>query len=223
MKWYGFLKTSKNSLIYKKKKNYKYHFKQSALFVNKKINLNYTNLILHFPSDWNFLILSQSSHFDLNHLYLYNSFYFFKLPLFTPFMLLKYDSQTNSLVFKFLLKNSFFGIFWNLFKKIFFSFTKVFFRKLKFKGKGYYIYKNFRNTIAMQLGYSHLTYLYAFFVSVKFLTKTSILMFGLNNKDIWRVSKMLHQVKSINIFTGKGIRFSRQIVYRKTGKVSSYR
>ena len=94
---------------------------------------------------------------------------------------------------------------------------------MKFKGKGYYIYKNVRNTVALQFGYSHLYYLYSFFVTVKFLTKTSVLIFGINYKDLIRSGNNLYNIKKINIFTGKGIRFSRQIIYRKTGKISSYR
>jgi hypothetical protein len=30
-------------------------------------------------------------------------------------------------------------------------------------------------------------------------------------------------MRPINIFTGRGVRFSRQIIYKKVGKVSSYR
>jgi ribosomal protein L6P/L9E len=75
----------------------------------------------------------------------------------------------------------------------------------------------------MQFGYSHMFYLYSFFVTVKFITKTTILMFGINYNDILTKSYSLFNIKKINIFTGKGIRFSRQIIYRKTGKVSSYR
>jgi hypothetical protein len=66
-------------------------------------------------------------------------------------------------------------------------------------------------------------YLYSFFTSVKFLTKTTILIFGLNYSEINKISYKLFNIKKINIFTGKGIRFSRQIIYKKTGKVSSYR
>jgi ribosomal protein L6P/L9E len=58
---------------------------------------------------------------------------------------------------------------------------------MKFKGKGYYIYKNFRNTIAPQFGYSHRIYIYAFNIRVKFLSKTSILLFGLSKRDILSV------------------------------------
>ena len=80
-----------------------------------------------------------------------------------------------------------------------------------------------RNTIALQFGYSHIIRLYAFFIYVKFLTKTSIIMFGINYRNLLTNSHSLFKFKPINIFTGRGLRFTRQIVYRKTGKVSSYR
>jgi hypothetical protein len=33
----------------------------------------------------------------------------------------------------------------------------------------------------------------------------------------------IKSMRPINIFTGRGVRFSRQIIYKKVGKVSSYR
>lgn len=102
-------------------------------------------------------------------------------------------------------------------------FTKLFFKKLKFKGKGYYIYKTRRNTIAFQFGYSHIRRLFFFYNYVKFLSKTSILMFGLNPNNLSRAGTSFRNIRPINIFTGKGVRFNKQILYRKTGKVSSYR
>ena len=95
--------------------------------------------------------------------------------------------------------------------------------KLKFKGKGYYIYKNSRNTITPQFGHSHRIYIYAYFLSVKFLTKTTVFLFGSSKKDILTISHSIKNAKFINIFTGRGVRFARQVIYKKTGKVSSYR
>ena len=66
-------------------------------------------------------------------------------------------------------------------------------------------------------------YLYCFFINVKFLSKTSVLMFGINFNDILSSGYSFFNIKKINIFTSKGIRFSKQIIYKKTGKVSSYR
>ena len=102
-------------------------------------------------------------------------------------------------------------------------FYKPLFRKIKFKGKGYYIYKNLRNTITPQFGYSHRLYVYAYFMTVKFLGKTSIFVFGFVKPDLAFVSNAIKCMRPINIFTGRGVRFAKQVVYKKTGKVSSYR
>lgn len=102
-------------------------------------------------------------------------------------------------------------------------FSQVQFIRMKFRGKGYYIYKTLRNTVAPNFGYAHRVYVYAYFVSLKFLSKTAILIFGLLKTDLFKVGDAFKATRPINIFTGRGVRFTRQIVYRKTGKVSSYR
>ena len=85
------------------------------------------------------------------------------------------------------------------------------------------MYKNIRNTVAPQFGYSHDLYLYNFRTRLKFTAKTAILVFGANFVEILAASFRIFRVKPINVFTGRGFRFSRQIVYKKLGKVSSYR
>ena len=107
--------------------------------------------------------------------------------------------------------------------KLMSRFYKPTFLKIRFKGKGYYMYKTVRNTIAPQMGYAHRVYVYASATSVKFLSKTKILIFGLSKRDIVSVGYQLRQVRPMNMFTGRGVRFARQIVYKKTGKVSTYR
>lgn len=223
MKWYGSYNNFKKSLIINQKKLIKQKSLKYRFLGNNSLNLNFYKLNFYLPSNWNFLLIKKNNNKNFLYFYLYSVEYFFILPVVSKFLNIKYDNQVNSLIFQFFFKNNFYGLFWNLFKNIFYSFSKFFFKKLKFKGKGYYIYKNNRNTIALQFGYSHLLYLYSFFVTVKFLTKTTILMFGINNKDLTFSSNFLYRIKKINIFTGKGIRFARQIIYRKTGKVSSYR
>lgn len=223
MKWYGsYNYQTTNSIINRKSKINK-KILNTSFAINNKININTYKINFYIPSTWNFLLLKKKDNLNSLYFYLYSENYFFSLPLIKKFLTFRYDSQTNSLIFQFFYKNNFYSLFWNFFKIIFYSFSRIFFKKLKFKGKGYYIYKNNRNTIALQFGYSHLLYLYSFFITVKFLTKTTILMFGINNKDLLFNSNYLYNIKKINIFTGKGIRFSRQILYRKTGKVSSYR
>ena len=75
----------------------------------------------------------------------------------------------------------------------------------------------------MQFGYSHKKRLFFFFTYVKFLSKTSIIIFGISTLKINKASFILTNVRPINIFTSKGVRFTRQIIYKKQGKISSYR
>jgi ribosomal protein L6P/L9E len=103
------------------------------------------------------------------------------------------------------------------------SFSKIYFKKLKFRGKGYYIYKNYRNTVAPQFGYSHMNRIFGYQISLKFITKTIIFIYGINIFDILKMGRAIFSKRPQNIFTGKGVRFSRQIIYKKTGKISSYR
>jgi ribosomal protein L6P/L9E len=58
---------------------------------------------------------------------------------------------------------------------------------------------------------------------MKFLSKTTIYLAGLSKNDLLMVGKVIQNSKYINIFTGRGVRFIKQIIYKKTGKVSSYR
>jgi ribosomal protein L6P/L9E len=224
MKWYGNYNYFNSKIKSNKNRNIKLNklFKKSSFLINKKFSFKNFKYFLYLPSNWNF-ILFQKKNLNFLNLYMYNFNYFFILPFFKKFLCFNYDNSINVISLNFYFKNNFFSLFWGYFKILFFSFSKIFFKKLKFKGKGYYIYKNTRNTIALQFGYSHMMYIYSFFVTVKFITKTTILMFGTNYISILKKSYSLFNIKTINIFTGKGIRFSRQIIYKKTGKVSSYR
>ena len=49
------------------------------------------------------------------------------------------------------------------------------------------------------------------------------MLYGLSPKDLTLVGLQIKSLRPINIFTGRGVRFNKQSVYKKTGKVSSYR
>jgi hypothetical protein len=224
MKWYGLNNSNfnKNKFIHLSiYKNFK--IKNLSLNLKKHTNLNYCYYFFYLPHNWNCLIFKTIKKFMQHQLiYIYSNMYFFYLPYFISNNFY-YDKQLNTIQIKFMFVNNFYKIYWHLFKQIFYSFNIFFFKKIKFKGKGYYIYKNLRNTIAMQFGYSHKIQLFFFFFNIKFLSKTSIFFFGLNFKQINFSSYVLKNIRPINIFTSKGIRFSKQIIYKKTGKISSYR
>jgi hypothetical protein len=118
----------------------------------------------------------------------FSTIYFIKSPLLVKKPTIFFDFNTKQLfVLSHYINN--YNILFNKIINIFInSNVKPIFNKLKFKGKGYYLYKNYRNTITPQFGYSHRLYLYSFFCKVKFLSKTSLICFGLSTKTVKNVS-----------------------------------
>ena len=111
----------------------------------------------------------------------------------------------------------------NLIQNIIDKFKKIKFKKIKFEGKGYYLYKNFRNTIAPKFGFAHRLYNYNYNIWIKVLSKTKLLFFNYNKEDLNNVSHSLRLLRPRNVFTGRGVRFARSERLKKRGKVSSFR
>lgn len=181
-----------------------------------------TKSFLKVPLGWNFLVLRKSSSNQTN-VYLYQNAYFlnFTIPPYTVNRM--YDRQTSSFSLTHPHTSYCYEAYLRGLADLFSRFDQPALFKIRFKGKGYYMYKNRRNTIAPQFGYAHRVYVYAHATTVKFLSKTKILLFGLSKQDVVGAGHRLRAVKPINIFTGRGVRFARQVIYKKTGKVSSYR
>lgn len=223
MLWHGAL-NFKNTVLTLSKYN---SHKNKYLYVynnktQKRIKTNSYVFSYLLPSRWNVIII-HSLKKKQSYIYMYSHSYFFKIPLITLPLNFIFDKSTRQLLTVTPYVNNYNQLYKSILDSFYNTFMKPVFLKLKFKGKGYYIYKNYRNTITPQFGYSHRLYLYTFFLYVTFLSKTSLLIFGLNLKNISYSSKKLYNWRPLNIFTGRGVRFSKQIVYKKSGKVSSYR
>lgn len=177
---------------------------------------------LYVPANWNVNIL-KSRYTSSYRLYLLNDTYRFVIPLIVDSSKLSWCSSTRNLIIKGSTSTHHFPMYINSLSILLYSFSRPLFRKIKFKGKGYYIYKNHRNTVAPQFGFSHRIYIYNFYNSVKFIGKTCVILFGLNKQDVINSSIDIRRQRYINVFTGRGVRFARQVVYRKPGKVSSYK
>ena len=176
------------------------------------------------PRGWSSLILKLHNRTTpLTSIYMYSDVYYFNISAIQGITNLKFEQQTSIFTFRHLGSSYCYFAYLKALHALAARFYVPFFRKIRFKGKGYYMYKNARNTIAPQFGYAHRVYVYIPGACVKFLSKTKMIIFGLSKRDILLGAHGLCNVKPINIFTGRGVRFARQIVYKKTGKVSSYR
>jgi hypothetical protein len=207
-------------MLYKKRR--KKNLLKSSFNTSLKISQSIKKLLILIPSKWSILIVKDSIK-NFYSFCLFSKIYYFTFSIPSDRTQVLYCSNTNVVsLYGVGLKTS--SLLWNkTLNNILYLLSSFIFTKLKFKGKGYYIYKNFRNTITPQFGYYHRIYVYSFFNKVKFLSKTKVMLFGLVKKDILVTAHSLKRKRPINIFTGRGVRFARQIVYKKTGKVSSYR
>ena len=226
MLWYGFKglvsppKLNNYLQITRHHRNLKTH---RLKFLTRIGGLRAVNVFwLPLLANWKLLILARPTR-QTAHLYLYSSIYFFHFPVRFGGATLGYSRPAQHVVVSDGCWTTFYLVYWLWIKNLFFSFSRLFFLKVTFKGKGYYVYKGFRNTIALRFGYSHRIYLYAFDITLTFVTKTIVLIFGLNKFDLLSFARAFYAAKPINIFTGRGVRFARQIIYKKTGKVSTYR
>lgn len=101
-------------------------------------------------------------------------------------------------------------------------------KKIIFAGKGYKLkrfYKTIKllkhNFINFYFNTSHINIIYFFNLLVKKLKKTKIIMYSVNKNLLLGVVNLVLKIKKLNVFTQKGLRLSRQLVYKKIGKKSS--
>lgn len=209
------LRTYFNNKIFLKNRCKRAVFKNTS---QKPVNLN-----LYLAKTWK-TILFKEKHLNstLYVLYAFSPTYFFKFA-FSNNTFLFFDPKAMVLRLKYWLYYNHLFYYSKLISFVVKVFLKPLFLRIRFKGKGYYIYKNKRSTITPQMGYAHRIYVYAFSIIVKFLAKTKIFLFGLSKNDILKIGHAIKKIRPINVFTGRGIRFRKQIIYRKVGKVSSYR
>ena len=223
--WYGFKKTS--SLKRRVKNNlYRLNVRDRMIAspLPRYVSYPTRDVSLQLPLGCDFVLLRKVTTSGERYVaYIYTPTYFCNFTFRDSCLLTSFARSTQTFTFTHNFYSYYYRSYLKFVTTLFSKFNRPLFLKIKFKGKGYYIYKNSRNTIAPQMGYAHRVYVYAQAISVKFLSKTKILLFGLSSDSIFKIGFELKNVRPINIFTGRGVRFARQIVYRKTGKVSSYR
>ncbi len=88
--------------------------------------------------------------------------------------------------------------------------------KIKFTGKGYKIKKNSKESLILLFNRSHTTTIWWKNIIVKKLKKYK--MYIKYNPINKKIIETLINVRPVNIFTKKGLRRSRQILYKKKGK-----
>ena len=209
---------NRNPLVRSYNKNIKLSFFKNKVYKQKSDK----TFVVYVPFAFRSAILKGSNH-NINWLYSYSKHYWALFPIINQFSTFRFSVSAGALIIYPGVSNSHYNIYIKQFLATVGALYKPVFKKLKFRGKGYYIYKGRRNTIAPQFGFAHRVYIYSSLNHVKFIGKTTVIIFGLLKSDILKTCHQIQEKRTMNIFTGRGVRFARQVVYKKQGKVSSYR
>ncbi len=111
----------------------------------------------------------------------------------------------------------------NLYKQFFYSFNFFFFKKFKFIGKGYKIKKvKIKKSFKLFFGYSHKIYLIAGGVQLRKLMKYKLFLIANDRLQINKTSRIIQNIRKLNMFTKRGLRATRQQVSKRPGKKSTY-
>lgn len=137
--------------------------------------------------------------------------------------LLKFDKNTNSIILE---KNWLFNSnnkFTNFLLKFFKSWDYFFFAKIKFKGKGFRIRFFKKNKfVKFFFGRSHKTFMFYRKLVLKKISKYKFTIKSINYDQIKNASKLSINIKPMNMYTLRGLRDSKQIIYKRKGKKGTY-
>lgn len=131
-----------------------------------------------------------------------------------------YLFYSKFLIFKFNVINQFLCFFT---KYIFYMFF-VLKRYFSFSGKIFRL-KVFKHNLKFLFNRSHRTFLYlsSNFIKLKKKLKKKIKLSFFLNTDIGLFYSILNFIRRLNIFTWRGLKFSKKHYNKKQGKISSYR
>jgi ribosomal protein L6P/L9E len=164
--------------------------------------------------NYNLLLINKNN----TYIYIYNKIFYFTI--ITKFYVFVEENSNAIIIENFDSKKK-----KELEKKIIETFIKTwnvyFFQKIKFTGKGYKIKKK-KKSIKFFFGRSHLTTIFFKKISIKRLTKYKLFFFTKKYETVKFINSLIKKIRKINIYTKRGLRFSRQKIYKKTGKKSSY-
>lgn len=164
---------------------------------------------IFLPNNLNFLYLSNL------YLYVYNTnnFLLINTKNFNIFFN-KFLNIIKLQKLKLIKKRSYHKNFLNLFL---FSWDNFFFSKVYFLGKGFKL-KKISNNIYFNFNYSHINFLISNKTIIKKVQKNKLLIFGKNASILKSISNNIVSIKRLNSYTKRGLRKTKQIVYKKRNK-----
>jgi ribosomal protein L6P/L9E len=182
--------------------------------------MNFSKVFICLPPNLNITMIKRKLSITL---YIYNKTYFYKISETEGTQNIFLDKETNTISFVTLKKNPYTKLYVSLLHNFLFSLNYYFFTKIKFTGKGYRIaFRKKKKIINFYFGHSHNTIVVFRSVLLKKPHKYKFLIFSNSKRKLNFLNEMILNIKPINIFTKRGLRNSRQTIFKRTGKKAGY-
>jgi hypothetical protein len=102
------------------------------------------------------------------------------------------------------------------------SWVLHFYKKFKFKSKGLKIKRKLKKNLKFLFWLSHINIAHVTNCKLRRIGKQKYIFIASNWIYLQRICKSMRAVRPNNLFTKKGMRFSRQIITKKRGKKITY-
>ena len=163
---------------------------------------------IYLPKNLNFILINNS------YTYIYNEYYFIGINTFYLNFYYNNFLKTINIKKKNILHIKYNKNFFNIFL---FSWDNFFFSKIYFIGKGFKL-KKLKNNIHLNFNYSHINILINQKTIIKKIQKNKLLIFGKNFLKFKKSINYILNIKNLNKYTKRGLRQTKQIVYKKKSK-----
>lgn len=134
-----------------------------------------------------------------------------------------FDKSTHNLEITLPRSFNFYRLLETNLNNLLFSFNRLWHIKIKFAGKGFKI-KRKRKTksIKFYFYYSHVNVIILKNAKLKQRKKNRFIIKTWDRFNLINTYRSIVAIKNLNIYTKRGIRVAKQVVFRKTGKKSNY-
>lgn len=173
-------------------------------------------LNIFIPYNINYIVITKDNKL---YIYFYNNIYFFSLYLKNNN--LNINKSTNVIKVNDINKNKLNNLSVTELKRFLFSWESMFFNKIKFSGKGFKFKKKECN-LFLFFNRAHKCFFIGTNIILIRLSKNKVIVLKNNLNNIRHDSKLITSIRSNNIFTKRGLRLSRQIIYKKKGKTAAH-
>lgn len=173
-------------------------------------------LLIFIPYNLEYSVINNNK---INNIYIYNNNYYFSISLSQNKLFINKNTNIIKILdFKF---NSLNKLVNYELKNFLFSWDNIYFNKIKFTGKGFK-FKKKENNLFLFFNRAHKCFFIGTNIILIRLSKNKVILLKNNIKHLLYDSKLIRDIRSNNIFTKRGLRFSRQIILKKKGKTATH-